>query len=110
MAKTLKQLREDVATRLGFAVINGAELIQAAMLDRILQDSQTSILEEFGTQLPGNTIPSTPFEADDDLPSVPERPLLLKAMLAGRIHYRQPADYESSEWQNWENGVRGFVR
>lgn len=109
MAKTLSQLRSDLATRLGFGSQQGAEIIQAPMLDSIIQQSQDSLIAEFGTQI-GSTIPAEPFTNPNDTPSVPEHPLWLKAVVMGREHYRQPMSVDVEAYQNWEAGIRGFVK
>ena len=109
MARTLQQLKDELSGRLGFGAQNGQGVVQGPMLQSILQRAQENILSEFGSQLPGTTWPATDFESPQDTPSVPENALLLRAMLAGRNHYRQPAAYEQEAWQNYERGARGFV-
>ena len=106
MPKTLSQLRVELSNRLGFGSQAGAGIIQAPMLDSILKTSQQEILDEFGTQI-GSKIPADPFEGPNDLPSVPELPLFLKALLTARGHYRQPTDIDADKWNRWEQGVSG---
>lgn len=109
MAKTLAQLRSELSARLGFGTQDGAEIIQKPLLDSILQRSQETILSEFGSALPGTIWPAASFTADGDSPSVPEEPLMYKALALAQAHYRQPTtEVAAAEWQNWEANVRGF--
>ena len=107
---TLLELTHELAARLGFASQNGADIIQAPTLQSILQRSQQSILDEFGSQLRGTTWPATPFVADSDTPSAPENPLMMLALAAAKEHYNQPAESAKEAWANFEAGARGFVK
>ena len=109
MAQTLKQLRDELANRLGFGGQGGTQEAQRPILTSMLQRSQQAIISEFGEMLPGTVYPPNPFEDDDDLPSVPESGLFLRALVLGKIHYRQPADAAANEWRNYEAGARGLV-
>ena len=106
MPKTLSQLRVELSNRLGFGSQAGAGIIQAPMLESILQTSQQEIIETFGSQI-GSTVPPTSFTDPNDEPSVPELPLFLKALLTARAHYRQPMEVDADKWNRWESGVRG---
>ena len=106
MPKTLSQLRVDLSNRLGFGSQKGSGIIQAPMLESILKEAQAEILSTFGSQI-GSTYPATPFEKPNDLPSVPEVPLVIKARLAAREHYSQPTAVDADKWNRWEAGVRG---
>jgi len=76
------------------------------MLESILQTSQQEIIDTFGSQI-GSTVPATDFTNPNDLPSVPELPLFLKALLTARGHYHQPTEIDADKWNRWEAGVRG---
>lgn len=107
MAKTLQQLRVEVAARLGFGAQGGADIVQAPLLNSLLQRSQEEIIQEFGTSLPGTITPANPFTLDSHYPSVPETPLLLRTMRYAKGHYNRPdAALANEEWNNWERNVR----
>lgn len=106
MPKTLSQLRVDLSNRLGFSSQAGAGIIQAPMLDSILQDAQQDLIEQFGTQI-GSTIPATRFTNPNDEASVPEYPLGIHARILARTHYKQDTKADEDQWQRWYSGVMG---
>jgi len=77
------------------------------MLDSILMQSQELLIDRYGTQI-GSTVPATSFTDPNDVPSVPEYPLFLKALLFARGHYHQPMDVEADAWAEWKKGIRGL--
>ena len=109
MPKTLAQHKSELATRLGFGSQQGADIIQGPMLQSILQEAQTNILDEFGSQLTGTTVPATPFIDPNDPASVPDNALLMRALVTARVHYNQKPDADMQAWQNYEMNVRGRV-
>ena len=108
MPKTLSQLRIELSNRLGFGSQQGAAIIQTPMLESILQQAQNEIIEEFGSQI-GSTIPATSFNEPNDLPSVPETPLFIKALLTARGHYQQDTSIDADKWNRWVSSMRGFA-
>ncbi len=109
MAKALSQLRSDLANRLGYYAQGGAEIIQGPMLDLILQQAQAAVLSEFGDMLPGTTYPPTMFVADADISSVPDEPLMYRALFIAKGHYRQPdSELAAANWANYERNARGL--
>jgi len=127
MAKTLKQLREEVATRLGFGSQLGSDVVQKPLLNALLQRSQTSLLLEFGltqcteeityengvfldsSNTPFQTLPEavSSFELDTDTPAVSEQPLLLRALMLAKAHYnQQDTGLVQQEYTNWERNIR----
>ncbi len=105
MSKTLKQLREELAARLGYG---SQEVTQNPILDSFLQRSQQDIIDTYGSVL-CDPWPAGAFVDDGDSPSVPQTYLLNKALVLAKIHYRQPHDAETSEVVTYEKSVRGFA-
>lgn len=105
---TKQQLREEVASRLGFSSQQGSDLIQAPLLNSFLERAQDEILRTYGSVL-ATVWPAVSFSTDSDEPSVPEEPLLMKAMISAKTHYRQPPDAEVAAWDRYDKNVRGYA-
>ena len=108
MSKTLSQLRVELSNRLGFGSQAGAGIIQAPMLESILQRSQDLLISRYGSQI-GSTVPAEPFTDPNDKTSVPEYPLMLKALLTARGHYRQPMEVDADSWNAWKASMKGIT-
>lgn len=108
MAKTLAQIREELAARAGFGAQPGSGDTLKGLLTPILQRSQEAIIKEFGDAIPGTIYPPNPFEADTDTPSVPEAYLVNRAMVEVKAHYNQPdSELAAQNWTNYERNLRG---